>query len=142
MRSFVAATVAVLAAFAGSPSSAQPASYDECLQTTLEVKTYLRVMQSCSDAYWVRRDPGEADALCAAAWALTEQHGDRLAHQIDLAKGAEGAETRCAKDMVLPMMGAYMKAHDWSLAYTQLRIDGRGEAVFQPLKVIRFEGEH
>lgn len=117
---------------------AQEVLEDTCFQAELDVKTYLRVMQSCSDAYWDRGDLGEADALCAAARSLTERNNSSILAQLDIAKSKDAPTSECARRRVLPLLGLLVKASDWQLAFLRHRQNGRDTPEPAPLEIVRF----
>lgn len=138
MKAAVVVALAVFALTTGA-AAAETSNFDECIQTELDLKAYLRVMQSCSDAVWERGDVGEADALCAAARALQKQHAPALQRQVAFAKDPASADRSCPRQNVLPLMALYLKALDWDLAYLEVRQDHRTHNAPAPLDIIRFE---
>lgn len=138
MRTAFTATIAAFLLVSAGPAAADDGAYDECLQTMLDLKAYLRVMQSCSDAYWDRGDPGEADVLCSAAQAMHDKWKAALERQISFGKGPPSPARACPRENVLPLMGLFLKSLKWNIAYIEGR-QSKFNPLPAPLKLIRFE---
>jgi len=138
MKSKVAAFALLVALLGTSPVNAETSPYDECIQTMLDMKTVLRVMQSCSDAVYLRGDVGEADAICAGARALDDKLFPALQRQIGYAKDPASENRACARESVLPLVGLWKKSAEWQLQYLSVRKDRKANKAPEPLNIIRF----
>lgn len=139
-KSWMTALIAAMAfanVAASTDTADDPVTGDRCSIAEIHMRRYIRVMQSCSDAAFVRRDIEEADALCKTATPVIQDHPNLITTLLDEDRDptSDTARYGCVRDRIRPLMPAFLKAIQWGIAYLEVRQTGKGEDTFGPMHV-------